>query len=265
MSYFGQFKGHGLGSMDEDERNNFLVEEGLFQQVYRITLNNGVNQVYPLDTPPIPQPTKQLMDDLYGFLLDRFIESITTPYYAFYLDFEDEIFGLDKESEKKVALGYFKVFSDQILTRTVRFFNTTRDNNGIERVKGLAKMEVLLGQQEAIKNNLANSFLLIPFLEGNNVYFDRVNASTNEEFTRFIEFETVFKIVVSLNEIYGFEKDYKSDNTEAVKSTFETTQKSSNKINTSSLTNQQKKNRPITDQQAIDYLINNVFTKSKSK
>ncbi|TMU55675.1 hypothetical protein [Flagellimonas algicola] len=285
MSYFGLLKGYPLGDMEKGERNRLFVAEGLFQNIYVVSLKTGLNQVYPPKDPPVPRPTKVLIDDLHKFLLKTFEHTIYTPFYEFFVEFNDEVFGMDKATEREAALKYFKVLADHIITKVIRIFHVHGDNGDIKRVKNLPKMDLLQGQREALKSNLTNSPILLPYLEGNSAYFNSNEAKLAEPIRSFLEFEMVYKILLNLDDMYGFSSkaqkgnkalvnDDKSDSLgqkhnvtrqrEDIK-TEETERTSSTKSDLTERTPSPKKNLNertlLSEEEALRYLIENVFSK----
>ena len=263
MRYFGKLKGHDLGTMKRGDRDSLYLSEGVYHWVYSITLKEGLNQIFPPKELPTPKPTPELLESLHGFLVEMHQNQIEGAYYAFFMDLNDQLLGIRKDQEKQLVLGYFKSLSGQAMTKLVRFFSAKMGESGVETIKNLPRMEVLAGQREALKSNLANSPLLIPYLEGNMGYFENPNESTKNILGSLIEFEIVFKILRNLNNTYCFENPNDKKGEKPLTDLNKDTKPQKVGKETQKIT--LRKKSMLSDREAKEFLFKTVFSKKKRK
>ena len=250
MDPFGLLKGHDLTGMDPTDRQRLMVSHGLMEPIHVIALSSEPKQVFPPVGPPVMRYTQHLVIALHTFLLDRYADRIDEPFLGFFHDFNEETFGLGKKRTKKLALGYYTRLADSIITKSIRLIRVQRDKSGIESVNNLGKLEMLEGQRNAMRDNLAKSGLLDHYLMGDEGHFSIDLVDNDKTLGHFIDFETALKILLSLNHTYGFEPDSFSeplDETMEVPNEFK---KTIPKI---------KRTPDLSDEDALEYLLKNVF------
>lgn len=255
MNPFGLLKGHDLAGMEPTDRQLLLLSHGLMEPMHVIALSTEPKQVFPPVGPPVMRYSQQLINGLHSFLLERYAHIVDGPFYGFFHDFNEEIFGLGKKKSRKLALNYYTLLTDSMITKSIRIIRVQKDKSGIESVNNMGRLEMLEGQQNALKGNLANSELLDQCLMGNEGYFSIGLIEENKTLGHFVDFETALKIILSLNSSYGFEpnpfsytKDEKMEKPVGPK-------KTRPKI---------KNPAVLSDEEAIDYLLRNVFRSRRS-
>lgn len=204
--YFGILRDHELSAMNDKELEKLLLSKGLFQMVHSVTLSKKPQQIPPPTRPAMPRPTKKLVNAFYGHLLGYYENDINNTFYAFFLDFNEEIFGLKKKQQRGIALKNFKRLSNSVLNTAIKFFHLEKDEGGLEKVHTIQKLEILYGQREAYKHNLASKSALISYLKGESEW--ALDLFENDKtLDDWLSFEATLKILESLNANYGFETD----------------------------------------------------------
>ncbi|MBO0321562.1 hypothetical protein J0X14_04565 [Muricauda sp. CAU 1633] len=250
MDPFGLLKGHDLTNMDPMDRQRLLLSHGLMEPIHVIALTAEPKQVFPPTGPPVMRYTQHPTIALHSFLLDRYIDLIDGPFLGFFHDFNEEIFGLGKKKSKKLALQYYTLLADSMITKSIRFIRVQKDKSGIESVSNIGKLEMLDGQRNTLKDNLANSELLDHYLMGDEGHFSIDLVGNDKTLGHFIDFETALKILLSLNHSYGFEANPFSVPQEKTFEEPNQVKKTIPKI---------KKTSVLSDEEALDYLLKNVF------
>ncbi|MEW2923101.1 hypothetical protein AB1A65_16645 [Muricauda sp. ANG21] len=256
MDPFGLLKGHDLTNMDPMDRQRLLVSHGLMEPIHVIALTVEPKQVFPPTGPPVIRYTQYLTIALHSFLLDQYADIIDGPFFGFFHDFNEDTFGLGKKRTKKLALQYYTLLADSMITKSIRFIRIQKDKTGIESVNNMGKLEMLDGQRNALKDNLANSGLLDHYLMGNGGHFSVDLVGNDTTLGHFIDFETGLKILLSLNHSYGFEANPYSEAQEKIFEEPNEVKKTTPKI---------KKNPVLSDEDALDYLLKNVFGSKGNK
>lgn len=250
MDTFGLLKGHNLTNMEPTERQQILLPHGLMEPIHVITLSSELKRVFPPTNPPVMKYTQQVVNDLHSFLLDHYVNLIDGSFYGFFHDFNEESFGLGKKTARKLALQYYSQLSDSMITKSIRFIRVKTDKSGIESVKNLGKLEMLDGQRNALKSNLALSALMDYYLMGDKSYFSVDLIEEDKMLRHFVDFESSLKILLSLNQTYGFEH-YPS---------FVAKEKNIEKPVGPKWGNPKIRRSPVlSDKDALDYLLKNVF------
>ncbi|NJB72887.1 hypothetical protein GGR42_003385 [Saonia flava] len=265
LDYFGCLKGHDLSSFSREKVEKLLLAKGILEPKHVVRLSQIEKQVFPPSSVPILKPGNNFANNFYVFLLQHYENGVLDPFYAFFYQFNDEIYGMDMQQQKTVALEHFKTISGEILTKAISFIWTEKNPLGIDTVSNMGKLQMLHGQQLALKSNLADSTLKYPYLQGDDSYFNQELLFENDLIKQIIHFETHLKILLALNEKYHFEVDTcfstnleEKDN--PIRDVVEAAPKDVAPTNPFKLP---KKSTKITDKEAMDYLLKTIFDKKK--
>ena len=214
MHYFNCINRKEFKGLSENQQKELLVKKKLFQFYYQVPLQLDLKkgkqrlQKKLSETEKHLKPTSKLRQEFYDFILLHYQHNIKTPFYLFFADFNEEIYGLSRKKQKNKALGYFNSYYQKIkndsLTSHIRLLSPT----GIEHIKNESRFKTLFHQREAAKENLADRELIMEFLFGNSGFFTAELIKENKVLQKSIEFEAVLKILISLNDRYHFEPDF---------------------------------------------------------
>lgn len=255
MEYLGSLKNMELDDLSIDERNGILVSNGLFSEVYSIPIPNDgtLSPIIDSNAQRIVEPAIKLCNVFYTFVTTKYEQKITTAFLDFFYGFNNEVYGLDHSKKKAIALEYFKDYADDLTRDNVPFINLLKLKTGSDIVESQGKFEMLYDKQNMLKINLAkNEELIFIYLKGDEEYFTVKLMDDIEILGEVIDFEYKLKIAISLNEQFSFEKDsyftkihIENENREPP-----VIQKPPKRV---------QKQPLISNQEAIEYLIKNIF------
>tara|TARA_R110001592_G_C13095826_1_gene743784 strand:- start:542 stop:1504 length:963 start_codon:yes stop_codon:yes gene_type:complete len=147
--------------------------------------------------------SNEVINEFYSFLLTHYRAGLG-QHIIFNLKLHQEIFGLSYTKSKKIALSYFEVYYNQIPVNPS--FKLKFDE--IRNIIPATKFESLKRYKDCLFLNLENkSELIIPYLAGEDNYYNRDLFENNSMIKEIFEFENNLKILIELNNKYQFEKD----------------------------------------------------------
>ena len=171
-------------------------------------IKDGVLQFIVNLDKKIVEPSKELVDDFYSFIIDLFKYEIMEERLLFFKLFNDEIYGLDYSEQKKIALNHFNKIYSENYKDVITFFEEKISENGITHTKSQGRFKMLNGQLNAFKSNLINEIQANEYLTGNKDFFNPKNLSSKfASINDTIIFETWLQILIELNDRYNFEED----------------------------------------------------------
>ncbi len=221
--YFGILNNERVNNLSVEKLSAFYLAEGLFNISHSYTIDFATKESEDkLDSPQINlKPTQAVINALYDFLKDLFLRNIETPFLHFFNGFNENIYGLDKTAQKKIALDEFNELFKKTKVLKASLVKREKDRNGVEQVKSINRFDFLKWRQDAQKKELATTENVLEFLNGNDTYFNSEQFTNNPDTKQFIEFETNLKILVSLNSQYKFEDDFRFSDLRLLKNIFE--------------------------------------------
>tara|TARA_R110000764_G_scaffold53917_7_gene117474 strand:- start:5578 stop:6528 length:951 start_codon:yes stop_codon:yes gene_type:complete len=208
MQYFGIINKEDFSDLDKDLQYEILSKKGIFENVHSIALSNELKPIIGTNENMVSRVIKEVELELYEYTLrinKGLINSVFTDYF---FNFNEYISGMKKRKARKIALDNFKTLTDLIVTDNIKIGHVHTNRYGIQHQKNAGKFETLHGQQNALKEQLAESELLIEYLYGNESFFTKEPANHNELISQIMDFESILKILVSLNDQFHFEDDY---------------------------------------------------------
>lgn len=189
--------------MDTDQQQELLLEVGAYVQTHVVKLTNEPQQLWPPTSPPKAKPSKDFIEEFYAFLIESFGPEIENGYLRKMQRYNDEIFGLTKKQQRKVALKLFKMWFEEARNHTVAIVFAEKEK-GLETVKNLGMLETLSWQQMALQQELAGSELKDAFLIGNSNFYNS-SVIYIPLITEMIDLETNLKCLLALNQQFSFE------------------------------------------------------------
>ena len=215
--YFGILNNEKVENLEVEELLKFYIDNELFY----------VSQSYSIDKIELekPQtdlkPTQIVINSLCDHSKELLSRKIDSPFLLFFTEFNENIYGLDKTAERKLALQRFKELYKKIKVLETSFVKREKDSNGVEQVKSMNRFDFLKGRQNAQKKELGTTENVLEFLNGNDTHFNSQKFIDNPNTKQFIEFETNLKVLVSLNSKYKFEDDFHFSDLGILKNIFE--------------------------------------------
>lgn len=141
--------------------------------------------------------------ELYTFLLSHYKAGVG-KHITFNLEFHQDTFGLNYDESKKIALAYFDLYYNEIPINAS--FKLKFDKN--RNIIPAARFESLDRYKKSIFLNLERkSELIIPYLAGDEKFYNRQLFENNSMIKEIFEFENNLKILIELNDKYQFEND----------------------------------------------------------
>ncbi|TDQ33392.1 hypothetical protein [Zeaxanthinibacter enoshimensis] len=253
MKYFGVLSRKEYYRRSPARQKTLLVKQHLFETRFRIRLQrNGTIPLVKEQAEEILVPRQEVVLDFYNFLQQQYATEIDHTYLEFFHQFNEEIFGLDQESQKLQALIHYKQLFRAINNGDFQFFRESAGPCGIPQVENSSKLETLQQQQQALQQNLSNSDLFLWYLFGDKEVFSIEKINESPDLHEFVEFERHLKVIIMLNFNYNFEPHLSFDNTATLTTT---TQQEL-------LQTQQTEDKgKFTDEMARRYLVERVFGK----
>ena len=288
MDYFGYVQQKEFELLSEEAQTDFLLSEGIYTTVNTFTLTqSGMVRIGPHDLTERHVLSKIVEAQLYKFVVDRYSEFISQEFYTFQIEFNEKKYGLKTSKQKNIALRYYKRYYNQVATKVINVITQRNLENGGVAVERIPKLEFLRGQQNAMLSNLGKTDLLQQFLFGNEGYFVAGRINEFKILDDIIDFEVALSVMLSLNGQFQFEKDgffapgmdYDHHPDQSVEKEHNTTLKTDEKplnggekeeialgktedsTNTTPTKKKVKKRPVLTDEEAIEYLLENVFRK----
>lgn len=191
-----------------EQQLGFLIENELFYKVHSYQLD-----IHEKDTQNPPyietnfKPTEKLVNSFYDYIKKEFSADIDIHFLMFFKKFNDEIYGLEENEQRKIALKEFKRLYDEIKVLDSSLLWKKKSENGIENVVSMNRFQFLKARQKGQKTQLANTDNIFEFLNGNEVFFKDAFQEVKSDFKAFVDFESTLKILISLNDLYQFEED----------------------------------------------------------
>jgi hypothetical protein len=147
--------------------------------------------------------SSEVINEFYSFLLNHYKAGLG-QHIPLNLKLYKDTFGLNFTESKKIALSYFVVYYNEIPFNPS--FKLKFDE--IRNIIPATKFESLKRYKDYLFLNLKNkSELIIPYLAGEDNYYNRDLFENNSMIKEIFEFENNLKILIELNNKYQFEKD----------------------------------------------------------
>ena len=275
MEYFGCVPQEQFELLSEEEKIDFLLSKDIYQTIDEIELTLGEwTQIVPQNATEKNEPNKIVIKQLYDFVIERYAEFISQGFYSFQIDFNEKKYGLKKSKQRKLALAHFKDQYEHIASKNIALVRQRNLENGGIVIEYVPKLEFLKEQQRTLLSNLWKTELLEQFLFGNKDYFVASRLDEVTILNEVIDFEVAFSIMLSLNGQFHFENDVSfsnsSENTvdkESEEHPLITEKEVSEAPSTKDITKTEELKKIITkravlsDEEAVHYLIENVFSK----
>ncbi|APZ47795.1 hypothetical protein BW723_16490 [Polaribacter reichenbachii] len=151
----------------------------------------------------IIQYSKELVNEFYNFLLTHYQAGLG-KHISFSLELNQDTFGLEYTDSKKIAVKYFNTYYNQIPINPI--YKLKFDTN--RNVLPATKFETLDSHKQYLLLNLENkSELIIPYLAGDDLFYNRKLFETNSMINEIFQFENNLKILIELNKKYQLEQD----------------------------------------------------------
>lgn len=227
MKYFGCIDENIFTNKSEKEIEDYLLKNKLFElkQTGKANIDNikdGVLNIIVNVNEKKIEPCNELINDFYSFIINLFKYEIMEERLLFFKLFNDEIYGLDYDEQKRIALNHFNNIYKENYIDAITFFDEEISDNGIRHAKSHGKLKMLNGQLNAFKSNLINEVNEFQYLIGNMDYFNKDTLKSKYPIIEeTIYFEIWLQILIEINDKYDFEEDLYFSQIRFDKATFE--------------------------------------------
>lgn len=200
MNFFNIISIEELESIpNEAEIHDLLIKKGALSMATEIDMDK--NQLVKKSI-----PTSLLKLDFFNFIEKHYRAFISKGIFDFFIPFENKSFG-KKESAYDLALEDFNEIYKDLKLESVVLTKVEKTSNGIDHHNSIGRMRMVKYSLDAVKNNFSlDDEILIEYLLGNEAFFDveltQSNEVLNKAFKRYIK----LKILIELNDRFGFEK-----------------------------------------------------------
>lgn len=210
MRNFGHLRGVKITKDKEREIALLLINDGLFvaKQIGKKSgFKDGILEFTVNTNTIVVDPSEELVDEFYEYIMNIYKYEIATEKLSFFKMFNDDIFGLDLNQQKAIALQYFKQIYNEIYLDIMTPFNEERSENGILHSYSYSKLQMLNNQYNSFKYETISKINLNHYLHGNSDFFEKESFSEKFDLSAEISFETKLQIIVELNDRFKFEED----------------------------------------------------------
>jgi len=277
MEYFGCIPQEQFEPLSSAEKIAFLLSKDIYRTINEIDIPLGEwVHIAPENAIEKHEPNKIVIQQLYNFVIERYAEFISQQFYSFQIDFNEKKYGLKKSKQKKLALAHFKDQYEHIASKKIALVTQRNLENGGVVIENVPKLEFLKEQQRTLLSNLWKTELLEQFLFGNKDYFVTSLINEIKILKEVIDFEVALSIMLSLNGRFKFENDvsFSNDGENTVDKKSEehplNTEKEASEApitkvvtRTEELKKMVTKKIVLSDEEAMQYLIENIFSKKQ--
>lgn len=210
IEYFGYLKGEKLNTFGPEQKLNHFVTKKLFvaTKALKLSSNIAINLLDSGNYKTKLEPSKELLDAYYTFLLHTYQEYINTVFIDFFHLFNNQIVGLKKKEAKMIGRLLFLNIINNTHSPNFDIVHMLENPNGLPKVHNTPKLELYFIKREALKNRALTEYSLglDSFLMGNSSNFNDKLINDVPIIKEIIQFEGELKILMALNEEYQFEK-----------------------------------------------------------
>ena len=212
MEYYGCINRDDFEPLSKEQKQEFLINKNLYHSHIQVPLSSiDLDEGKVKEGAKVQQivePVPELRQQFYNFVLLRYLNNINLPFYLFFKTFNDKIYGLSRKKQKKIALRYSNEYYNKVKNNAVSSHKRLLSPSGIEHIKNDSRFKALSEERSHRKGKLIDHGFIAEFLFGNDVFFDEKLIEKNEVLQEIINFESTLKILVSLNDVYHFERDF---------------------------------------------------------
>jgi len=157
--YFGILNTDKINNLSLQEQLDFVLENNLFYVSRSYLIDEESTEAKDKTENPkiLLKPNQLVINAFYDYLKELFTRKIDQPFLLFFNDFNENIYGLDKTEQRKIALQYFNDRYEKIKVLEASFVKREKDDNGVEQVKSMNRFDFLKGRQNGQKLQLATT------------------------------------------------------------------------------------------------------------
>jgi hypothetical protein len=199
--------------LKEDLQQTLNIDKGFRTDFSTFSINQDQNIKL--------QPTKNLLDDFYQFLIEVHDEKIASIKFRFYIKYKEKIFGLHIKDQKAIALKSYKkiykiIFEDKTIympdedsDEDSEDFEDLEDLEDAYNLKVENKLNMVYCQQLKYKHKLSTFNPFFAYLTGDESIFSKTFYNKNQKtIDEVLNYEALKEIMVELNAKFEFEENF---------------------------------------------------------
>lgn len=210
IEYFGYLKGDKLNTFAPEQKLNHFVTKKLFiaTKVLKLSSNVAINLLDTNNYNTIHEPTKELSEAYFKFLIHSYHENINNIFIDFFHSYNNQIVGLKKKEAKKIGRLFFLNIINNKDSPNFNIVHLLENANGIPKLENTPKLELYYIKRDALMLRAIDEYSkgLDEFLMGNPNHFNSILINEVSFLKEIVQFEGELKILLALNEEYQFEK-----------------------------------------------------------
>lgn len=157
------------------------------------------------------QPTQNLIDDFYKFLIELHDEEIANIKFTFYKKYNEKIFGLNIKAQRAIALKNYKKIYKIIFDDNIIYMPNEDSDEDFEtyKLKVENKLKMVYRQQLKYKYKLSTLYPFFSYLTGDESIFTKSFYNKNQKTLEDVQkYEALKEIMVELNSKFEFEENF---------------------------------------------------------
>jgi hypothetical protein len=153
-------------------------------------------------------PTHGLLDDFYSFLMDKYVDKILSAKYQFYEGFNEDIFGLESDKQKIIALKRYKEIYNSLFQGNATYIPDSYIEKDLNDFTIYNKLDLVVYNKLNYQHNLINLNSYFEYLCANTSHFnDDFHIKNQETIDSIIKYESLKQIMEEINEKFNFESN----------------------------------------------------------
>lgn len=158
------------------------------------------------------EPTQILLEDFYESLIKKYLIKIDDEKCKFFIVFNEEIYGLNFNEQRKIALKNYKeiystLFKDKITYMPDDDYESYDFEDELMKIEN--KLKIVYYNKLKYQHKLATINQFFEYLTGDKSIFSKQNFKKHELiFLDIIKYEASKSIMIQLNNEYKFEEDF---------------------------------------------------------
>ena len=208
--YFGFLDKEEFTTWEKKKQVDYLVSKNAccWSKIIKGSMNEDVLFGDLNEAKLVFKPSNKTIEEFYEFILGKYDRLISNSHITFFKDFNNSVFGLDKEEQKSLALKRFNEIYKKVDVPQIEIIERKKELGLIEDVKNNSHFQKLHQIRSAKRINLCPLPIAMEYYYGNEVFFTSETFKSLDFFKEAISFETDLKILVNLNNRYQFEDDF---------------------------------------------------------
>ena len=208
--YFGFLDKEEFTTWEKKKQVDYLSSEKAcyWSKIVKVSMNENVLFGDLNEAKLVFKPSNETIEKFHEFILTKYDLLISNSFITFFRDFNNSVFGLDKEEQKRVALKRFNIIYKKVDVSQFEIIERKKELGIIEDIKNSSHFQKLHQIRSAKRIELCPLPIAMEYFYGNELFFDSETFKNLDLFKEVISFETDLKILVNLNNRYQFEDDY---------------------------------------------------------